>query len=202
MPQAVSKARSATADEIRQAALEQFAQSGYEATTMRDIAASVGIKAASLYNHFDSKEEILWDLTRSAMRDLDANRDDALARLAPAAVPRVKLAAFVSAHVDFHAERRHQAVLVNSQLGSLSQSHHRKAVALRDAYENSLRTIIDAGVASGEFTVSDVQVATLAILQMGTGVSFWFRPDGRLRIDQVCAEYVKLALAIVRHEIQ
>lgn len=202
MPQAVSKARSATADEIRQAALEQFAQSGYEATTMRDIAASVGIKAASLYNHFDSKEEILWDLTRSAMRDLDANRDDALARLAPAAVPRVKLAAFVGAHVDFHAERRHQAVLVNSQLGSLSQSHHRKAVALRDAYENSLRTIIDAGAASGEFTVSDVQVATLAILQMGTGVSFWFRPDGRLRIDQVCAEYVKLALAIVRHEIQ
>ena len=197
MPQAPSKAGSATADEIRQAALEQFAQSGYDASSMRDIAASVGIKAASLYNHFDSKEEILWDVTRSAMSDLAANRDEALARLGPGAGLRAQLAAFVSAHVGFHAERRHQAVLVNSQLGSLSQSHRRKAVALRDEYENSLRMIIDAGVASGEFNVFDAQVATLAILQMGTGVSVWFRPDGRLSIVQVGAQYVKLALAVV-----
>jgi AcrR family transcriptional regulator len=169
---------------------------------MRDIAASVGIKAASLYNHFDSKEEILWDVTRSAMSDLAANRDEALARLGPGAGPRAQLAAFVSAHVGFHAERRHQAVLVNSQLGSLSQSHRRKAVALRDEYENSLRMIIDAGVASGEFNVFDAQVATLAILQMGTGVSVWFRPDGRLSIDQVGAQYVKLALAVVSQQVR
>ncbi|MDA3022831.1 MAG: TetR/AcrR family transcriptional regulator [Actinomycetota bacterium] len=198
MPQAPSQVRSATADEIRQAALQQFAQSGYDASSMRDIAASVGIKAASLYNHFDSKEKILWDLTRSAMSDLAANRDAALAQLDPAAGPRARLAAFVSAHVGFHAERRHQAVLVNSQLGSLSPSHHRKAIALRDAYENSLRAIIDAGVTTGEFVISDAQVTTLAILQMGTGVSVWFRPDGRLRSDQVGAEYVKLAALITR----
>ncbi len=197
MPQAPSKARAATADEIRQAALAQFARSGYDASSMRDIAASVGIKAASLYNHFDSKEEILWDVTRSAMRDLVANRDDALAQLDAAAGPRERLAAFVRAHVGFHAERRQQAVLVNSQLGSLSQTHRRKAVALRDGYEDSLKAIIDAGVAGGEFEVSDAPLTTLAILQMGIGVSVWYRPDGRLGIDQLCAEQVKLAMALV-----
>ena len=197
MPQAPSKARAATADEIRQAALEQFARSGYDATTMRDIASSVGIKAASLYNHFDSKEEILWDLTRAAMHELAANRAGALARLDPSTGPRERLAAFVRAHVGFHAERRYQAVLVNSQLGSLSRAHHRKAIDLRDVYEDSLKAIIDAGVAGGEFKVSDAPLTTLAILQMGTGVSAWYRPDGRLSIDQLCAEHVKLALALV-----
>lgn len=197
MPQAPSKARAATADEIRQAALAQFARSGYDASSMRDIAASVGIKASSLYNHFESKEEILWDLTRTAMRELAVNRDDALAHLNPAAGPRERLAAFVRAHVGFHAERRQQAVLLNSRLGSLSRAHHRKAIELRDAYEDSLKAIIDAGVAGGEFKVCDAPLTTLAILQMGTGVSVWYRPDGRLGIDQLCAEHVKLALSLV-----
>ena len=62
--------------------------------------------------------------------------------------------------------------------------------------------IIDAGVASGEFNVFDAQVATLAILQMGTGVSVWYRPDGRLSIDQVGAQYVKLALAVVSQQVR
>ena len=61
---------SATADEIREAALEQFARDGYSSTSMRDIASRVGIKAASLYNHFGSKEAILWDLTLTAFEEL------------------------------------------------------------------------------------------------------------------------------------
>lgn len=198
MPQAPSKGRSATADDIRHAALKQFAQSGYEMSTMRDIAASVGIKAASLYNHFDSKEEILWDLTRTAMCELAVSRDQALAEVAN---PAGQLAAFVSAHVCFHAQRRHQAVLVNSQLGSLSRSHYRKAVDLRDAYEQSLRDIIDAGVGLKQFNVEDSHVTTLAILQMGMGVSVWYRPDGRLSLSEVCAQYVNFSALLVRSRL-
>lgn len=193
MPQAPSHARTATADEIRQAALEQFARVGYEATTMREIAGTVGIKAASLYNHFGSKEAMLWDLTRAAFEELFNGRNAALSALAPGASPDERLAAFVSSHVAFHARHSDQALIVNGQLRSLSKAHYRKAVAMRAEYESTLRDIIDAGLDSGAFATPDARVTTFAILQMGVAVSTWFRADGSLTVDELCALYVELA---------
>jgi AcrR family transcriptional regulator len=193
MPQPPSQGRSATADEIRQAALEQFAQVGYEATTMREIAGSVGIKAASLYNHFGSKEAILWDLTLTALTELAAGSDAASSALPANAASRERLAAFVAAHVTFHASHRNQALVVNGQLGALSAPHYRRAVALRAAYESALRTIVEVGVTAGDFATPDLRVTTFAILQMGVAVSAWYRPDGQLTIDELCAIYVELA---------
>lgn len=193
MPQAPSQGRPATADEIRQAALEQFARVGYEATTMREIASTVGIKAASLYNHFGSKEAMLWDLTRTAFEELFRGRNAAMAELPPGAPPAERLAAFVRSHVAFHARHRDQALIVNSQLGSLSKAHYRRAVAMRAEYEATLRDVIDAGLAGGEFATPDPRVATFAILQMGMAVSTWFRADGSLTVEELCAIYVELA---------
>ena len=45
--------------EILQIAQELFKENGYEATSMRDIAKAAGLEAASLYSHFDSKDELL-----------------------------------------------------------------------------------------------------------------------------------------------
>jgi TetR/AcrR family transcriptional regulator, cholesterol catabolism regulator len=197
MPPAPNPGGSGTADEIRQAALEQFAQSGFDGTSMRDIAGNVGIRAASLYNHFGSKEAMLWDLTLSALTELAAGKDEAMSALPANATPTQRLKAFVSWHVAFHAEHRNQALLVNSQMGSLSPDNYRKAVQLRDTYESTLRAIVADGVDSGEFSVPDLRVTTFAILQMGTAVSSWFRPDGPQTIEQLCDIYVELAVKML-----
>ncbi len=197
MPPAPSQGRSATADEIRQAALEQFAQVGYEATSMRDIAGSVGIKAASLYNHFGSKEAMLWDLTLAAFEELFLSRDAGMAALPAKASPPDRLAGFVSSHVAFHAHHSNQALLVNSQLGALTKVHYRKAVAMREEYEITLRKVIDAGVAAGDFSTPDARVTTFAILQMGIAVSAWYRPEGSLAVEDLCAIYTEFALKML-----
>ena len=62
------------ADVIRDAALDLFERDGYDAATMRGLADAVGITAASLYNHFRSKEDILWDLIQRAFYDLERGR--------------------------------------------------------------------------------------------------------------------------------
>jgi AcrR family transcriptional regulator len=69
---------SSTKGKIRDAAIRLFSQNGYDAVSMRDIAAEVGIKAASIYNHFPSKRDILKSMYefyitehRRAMPDLE-----------------------------------------------------------------------------------------------------------------------------------
>lgn len=197
MPPVLEKVVQATADEIRQAALEQFARDGYSATSMRDIAGSVGIKAASLYNHFGSKEAILWDLTLTAFEELFRGRDLALANLPKNPMPTERLACLVKSHVAFHARNSNQALLVNSQLAALSKSHYRRAVAMRAQYEATLREVIDLGVAERVFATTDARVVTFAILQMGMAVSAWFRPEGPLTVSELCAIYVDLAIKML-----
>ena len=49
-------------EEIRSCAARLFRKKGYKATSVRDIAQAVGVKPASLYNHINSKEELLLSL--------------------------------------------------------------------------------------------------------------------------------------------
>src|SRR3954466_14927707 len=48
-----------TRERLLQAALRRFSERGFAATTVKQIAADVGLKAPAIYNHFASKEELL-----------------------------------------------------------------------------------------------------------------------------------------------
>lgn len=64
-----------TRESIREAALNRFAEQGYEATTMAEIAGDVGIKAPAIYAHFKNKEELYRDVLRMAIeRELVCTR--------------------------------------------------------------------------------------------------------------------------------
>ncbi|KUP20882.1 TetR/AcrR family transcriptional regulator [Paenibacillus sp. DMB5] len=70
-----------SANKIKQSALKLFALKGYEATTMRDVGSEAGIKAASIYSHFESKEvlfltivsevkqQIIWELNEKRIQE-------------------------------------------------------------------------------------------------------------------------------------
>lgn len=58
----MSKPTRSTKDKLFDMAVELFASNGYENVSIRDIASAIGIKGASLYNHFASKEELLEEI--------------------------------------------------------------------------------------------------------------------------------------------
>jgi AcrR family transcriptional regulator len=62
-------------DQIRRAALDLFISRGYEGTSVRDIAAELGITASALYYHFRNKEEIATSLVRTRQDELRALAD-------------------------------------------------------------------------------------------------------------------------------
>lgn len=193
----VSTAGTATADDIRRAALRLFADEGYEATSMREIAAAVGIKAGSLYNHFSSKEEILWELAQGALNDLCDRIDERLGELPDTASPTAQLDAFIEAHVRFHATNNEQARLVNRQMAGLSKKHYRELVALRDSVEERLEAVLERGVKDGSFSLVDSKLTSYAILQMCIAVSVWYRRNGGLGVDEISQTYSTLAQRMV-----
>lgn len=184
-----------TSAEIRRVALEMFATAGYDATSVRDIAAGVGIRGASVYHHFGSKEEVLWELTRNALELLVAiwrHEDGPGPR-----EPESRLRAFVRASVRFHGTNQAAARLVNSELHRLAPEHYAQAVERRDAYQEELTGIVRACARSGRHSVDDVRLTVFAILQMTTGIANWFDPSGDLSLERVAEVYEDMALKLL-----
>jgi AcrR family transcriptional regulator len=183
-----------TAQAIREAGTRLVWRHGFEAMSLRQLAAEVGLQPGSLYNHFATKQALLFDIVREHMETLTARLDEALVGHD---APRDRLIAFATFHARYHMTRRMQVYVANSELRSLDPDNRAAIVALRRAYERRLEDILDAGRTVGAFTVADLRVTTFALISMMTGICEWYRPDGRMNQDDLVALHVDLVLRAV-----
>ncbi len=181
-----------TMEAIRKAGLRLIFERGYEAMSLRQLAAEVGIQAGSLYNHISTKQELLFDLIQDHINELLRQLDLAIEGKHD---PLEKLRAFVAFHVTYHMTRKREVFIANSELRSLDAKNYEKIVALRGAYEKRLADILADGVEKGVFAVADVQVATFAIIALLTGLCTWYRPGGRLTREAIVEAHEKLVLS-------
>jgi len=181
-----------TMEAIRKAGLRLIFEHGYEAMSLRQLAAEVGIQAGSLYNHISTKQELLFDLIQDHINELLRQLDRAMEGKQD---PDEKLRAFVAFHVTYHMTRKREVFIANSELRSLEPKNYEAIVALRGAYEQRLAAILAEGVEQGSFEVGDIQVATFAILALLTGLCTWYRPGGRLTREAIIAAHEKLVLS-------
>lgn len=171
-----------------------FARHGYEAVSMRQLAAEVGVQAAALYRYFPTKEDLLYALMTAHMGALAAAWDETR----PASDDAVSgLSAFVDNHVRFHVARRHATHVSNMELRSLSPSRLTAILKLRTSYEKELRAILRDGQEEGVFSFDDIGLTAMAVIQMLTGVIVWFRPDERLSVDEVAKTYHAMTMRLV-----
>ncbi|WP_342722125.1 TetR/AcrR family transcriptional regulator [Bradyrhizobium sp. B097] len=181
-----------TLEAIRKAGVRLIFERGYEAMSLRQLAAEVGIQAGSLYNHISTKQDLLFDLVQEHINDLLRELDLALEGKAD---PVEQLRAFVAFHVSYHMTRKREVFIANSELRSLEAKNYDVVVALRGAYEQRLAQILTEGVSDGVFEVGDIQVATFAIIALLTGLCTWYRPGGRLTRDAIISAHEKLVLS-------
>ncbi|CCD89404.1 putative transcriptional regulatory protein, TetR family [Bradyrhizobium sp. ORS 285] len=181
-----------TMEAIRKAGLRLIFEHGYEAMSLRQLAAEVGIQPGSLYNHISTKQELLSQLIQDHINDLLSELELAL-QDKQGSVERLR--AFVAFHVSYHMTRKREVFIANSELRSLEPRNYEAVVALRGAYERRLADILTDGVAEGVFDVDDIQVATFAIIALLTGLCSWYRPGGRLTKDAIIAAHEKLVLS-------
>ena len=181
-----------TAAAIRRAGLRLIYRHGFEAMTLRGLAAEVGIQAASLYNHIRTKQDLLFGLIRDHMDALLANTDQVLAAAPPG--PTDRLRAFVAHHILYHLEKRQEVFIANFELRALEPRHYATIVGMRRAYEERLIALLESGMSTGEFGIRDPRITAYAILAMLTGACTWYKPEGRLSKAEVVELHTGLVL--------
>jgi AcrR family transcriptional regulator len=96
---------------IRKAGLRLIFEHGYEAMSLRQLAAEVGIQAGSLYNHISTKQELLFDLIQDHINELLRQLDRALDGKQ---APEERLRAFVAFHVTYHMTRKREVFIATA----------------------------------------------------------------------------------------
>jgi AcrR family transcriptional regulator len=180
--------------DVREAALTLFSKRGYHGTTMKDVANELGVRAPSLYNHIESKQEILQRIVTTGMARILAYQEAALESTDDV---HEQVRRMTAAHVLVHIRHRRSAVVGDRELANLEEPKQSEIRAQRERYESRFRAVIERGMAEGAFHVNSAKLASFAIIELAGSVSVWFREDGPLSDYDVAEEYSQLALRLI-----
>ncbi|MFJ4156992.1 TetR/AcrR family transcriptional regulator [Pseudomonas sp. NPDC089752] len=139
MPPADAAMRCANFEERRDRAMALFAEKGFGQVSMRELAAHVGLTAGSLYHHFPSKQDLLYDLIEELYEELQATLE--LGRRAVARGTSA-LSSLIEAHWQLHAERPLQWRLAQRDFCCLSEEQQARLATVRKRYEVGLLRLI------------------------------------------------------------
>ena len=176
-------------EKILLAAVQLFAEYGYHAAPLRDIARIAGIQAASIYYHYTSKQALLIEIMETYMQRLNANLERILREQNE---PQQRLRAAIANHIRLHTSYKSEFFIIDTEIRALEGENRTHIIALRDRYEYLLQEMLRDGMEQGIFRQSEVKVSSYAIIAMCTEVATWFRPNGRLSVQQVIDIYTQM----------
>ena len=177
------------------AAAELFSRRGYRATTVRDIAAAVGMLPGSVYYHFPSKGALLLAVYEEGVRRVTRRVDEAVAQ---AEGPWARLEAACVAHLGAVLERSDYArVMIRVWPDDVDAPGDRDApgdgdartdgnaragrlVALRDGYEARFRALVDALPLPPDCAATPLRLLLLGGMNWAQA---WYRPGGETPAD-------------------
>jgi TetR/AcrR family transcriptional regulator len=169
--------------EVLREAAASFNSKGYHATSMNEIAASLGVTKAALYHYFPNKNSLLAGCFEHAM-------DAAFASLESGRKQgrngRERLILTISGYVaQLIDELSCCVVLMEEQ--ALEPEDHAKLVRQRDRFERALRAFVKEGIEDGSVVTCDPKLAVFVILGAMNWVPKWFKPGGPWKSDQLNA---------------
>ena len=156
-------------DQIVKIAAKLFKEKGYSAVTMRDIAKALDIKAASLYNHIASKQDILKYVIISIAEEFTAGMNS-IYNSSNTSID--KLHQIISLHVDIAYRNPYEMASLNNHWMHLEKDVT-YYLELRDSYEDNFRSIIINGIVTGELAKANSEVVLFSILSTLRNLYLW-----------------------------
>jgi len=179
------------APQIIEAAARVFAERGFHGATTQAIADVLGIKQASLYYYFSSKEAAL-ELV--CLRGVEGFFEAAKAIAARPESARKRLALLINSHLSPLVNRADFVKVFLNERQHLPTESRRRIGRWSRGLERIFEEVIKEGIAKGEFRAAlDPRMATLAILGMCNAVSSWQRNEN-VDVAQISAEFARLVI--------
>ena len=191
---------SEAAGRVLEAALDLFYRQGARATTVRQITSACGLTPGAFYNHFESKEELLYELIRGSHGRLQEKVIEA--QNAVRGNPLAELDAIIGVYVELHARSRKSARVSSRDYIVLTGALYEEIVAIRRSLRDRLADVLRTGAEQGIFRLAcgGPQAATLAavaLLDMCVQVSEWYHEGHGLDPSELAACYQQFARRMV-----
>src|SRR5579859_576961 len=194
MPSSAQRRPGGSREHVLERAARLFAEKGYDAASVRDIAEEVAVRPSSLYHHFSSKERILFEICYTFQSDFNLS---VLPELASGRPPAEAIRGAIRAHILFAHGRWAEVVVSMRERRSLPAELQEPIKALRRQYRDAVAAIIARGCEQGVFDCPDAKLAAMAVLDLVNGQSHWFRPKGRRDVDRMAMRYGDAAIALL-----
>lgn len=190
-------AATATAPDLRSrvldAAVELFAQQGYEGTSVAQVVTAAGVAKGGFYHHFASKQDLLYEVYGDLITRQLAAMDEIVRRRLPASET---LRLLIDDLVRSTAASARQALVFWREMHRLEDDRAQQYRRARRRYHDTVRRVVRDGQAAGEFAaVASADTVAFTIFGMVNELPLWYRPTGRKRPAQLATELADFVLA-------
>jgi AcrR family transcriptional regulator len=163
-------------------AAAMFKDKGFAASSMRDLAETVGIEAASLYNHIKSKSEILQEIILHSATECNMHMDEVDA---DGKSSLKKIEEIIRFHVRMMLNRFEEYHVMTHEWIHLSEPYLTNFITQRRNYVQRLEAIVQEGIDNDEMKPVIPYVAVLTILSAVRGLEFWHRSQKKYSPQQM-----------------
>jgi len=178
-------------EEIIVVASQLFKERGYNAVSMRDIAKAMGMKAASLYNHIDGKQEILSTLILKVAEEFTEGMKKVMISKN---TPIEKIERIIEIHIDITIDYSEGLAALNNDWMHLEKEDLTSFVKMREEYEENFRSIIKSGIELGEIKPRHPEVILFSILSTLRTLYLWYQKRGKLDVNVLKKDMVSVLL--------
>ncbi|AWK73748.1 TetR family transcriptional regulator [Rhodococcus oxybenzonivorans] len=188
---------------ILSVAIDQFGKVGYEHTKWASIADEVGIGQTALYHYFESKAHCLLTIMRLELAESAERFTAATAETSdPVEALRAAVAASLEASPTDASQRRilqnHMDLLATKRQSVKEEAERLRSRELVAKIEQDWTDLITRGIKSGDFVDSDAHLLGRLVLALIISVWRWYRPGGKITLDEITTLITDAALRVVR----
>jgi AcrR family transcriptional regulator len=183
--------------EILRTAARLFKQRGYDATSMNDVAAALKLSKGGLYHHFQSKDEILYEIMNHAM---EITQERVLNPVRGIADPEERLRALIRLHIEVVLSPRDREITVMlHENHPLPPALRKRINARKKEYihflENLMAEVQNAQLQNkAQYQKGKVspRAAAFALLGMINWIYQWHKPEGDLQTENLIPQFTGL----------
>ena len=177
--------------EILRTAARLFQQRGYDATSMNDVAAALKLSKGGLYHHFQSKDEILFEIMNHAM---ELTQERVLGPVRELSDPEERLRALIRLHIEVVLSPRDREITVMLHENHPLPPTLRKRINTRKKeyvhfVENLIEDVQRVRRAKGAVSA---RAAAFALLGMINWIYQWYKPEGNLQANNLVPQFTEM----------